>query len=147
MQMMALFKWIVIVQLFFAFSITVITYAMPDDSLNYVTAFSDVASEISLETVSNDVQDSVTDSLNIPVIELGALVFYSGNIILDLLLNFFFAIPEMIGLVINGFMLLFNIDSYLFAVVELFLATLTIVLYFIGLIEMLMNIRSQRGLI
>jgi hypothetical protein len=145
--MMTLFKYIIIVQLFFSFGITILSYAMPADSLNHVTAFSDVTSDISIKTISGQVQDSVEDSLDIPVIELGALVFYSGNIIIDLLLNFFFAIPEMIGLLVNGFMLLFNVDSYIFAVLEIFFGALVTILYFIGVLQLLMNIRGRGSLI
>lgn len=139
---MDLFKMVIIIQLFYAFAITLLVYAVPADSLNYVTSFQDLATDIDLETVSTDIQDSVQDQLDIPVVELGALIFYSGNIIIDLLLNFFFAIPQMIGLFINGFMMLFNVDSYLFAVVELFSGVIVTVLYFIGLIQLLGNIRS-----
>lgn len=146
-SIMDLFKMIIIIQLFYAFAITLLVYAVPADSLNYVTSFSDLASEIDLETVSTDIESSVQDQLNIPVVELGALIFYSGNIIIDLLLNFFFAIPEMIGLFINGFMLLFNVDSYIFAVVELFAGVIVTVLYFIGLIQLLGNLRSGGRLI
>jgi hypothetical protein len=144
-NMMSLFKVIIVVQLFYAFSITVLAYALPAESIQYTTAFSDVADRIDLEGVSSDLEESVGEQLNIPVIELGALIFYSGNIIIDLLLNFFFAIPEMISLFINMFLMLFGIDSYIFAIVELFATAVITVLYFVGLIQLLVSIRSGRG--
>lgn len=147
MDMMQLFKFIIIVQLFYSFSITSLAYAIPDDQLSYVTSFSDLADEISLEGVRDDIESSVSDQLDIPVIELGALIFYSGNIIIDLLLNFFFAIPEMIGLLINGFLILFNVDSYIFALAEIFAGVLVTVLYFVGLLQLLMNIRGRGQII
>lgn len=143
-SMMDMFKWIIIVQLFYAVSITLIAYALPADSLNYVSAFSDVANDIDLEGVSDQVQESFEKQTDIPVIELGALVFYSGNILIDLLLNFAFAIPEMIGLIINGILLLLNIDSYVFVVVQLFMSVLVMVLYLLSLIQLLTNVRSGR---
>lgn len=139
-----MFKVIVTIQLFYAFAITGLSYAMPSDSLNYVTGFSDITESISLQSVSTDVQDSLEQQTNIPVIELGALVFYSGNILIDLLLNFAFAVPQMLGMLVNGIMLLFNVDSYIFALVELFSAVIFGVGYIIGLIQLLVGVRSGR---
>ncbi len=143
-DIMDYFMSLIMVMLFYSFAITLTTYAMPEESLNYVTAFSDVADTIDLETVSGEVQDSIERQTKIPVLELGALVFYSGNILIDLLLNFAFAIPQMLGLLINGLMLLFNVDSNIFAIVQIFASVALIVAYFIGLMQLLTGIRSGR---
>lgn len=143
-NMMKIFVIVIIIQLFYSFAITTTTYALPSDTLDYVTSFSDITTQIDLESVTTDLQDSVESSLNIPVIELGALVFYSGNILIDLLLNFAFAIPQMIALLINGFLYLFNIDSYLATIIQLFSSAIITALYFVGLIQLLMNVRSGR---
>lgn len=143
-NMMVWFKTIIVIMLFYSFAITLLTYSLPAESRHYVSSFSDVANEINLENTSTQIRDSVQAQTNIPVVELGALVFYSGNILVDLLLNFAFAIPEMIGLLINGIMLLLNIDSYIFAIVEIFSAVVVTVLYFIGLIQLLTSVRSGR---
>ena len=139
------FKGILIVQLFYAFAITILVYSMPVDSLNYVTAFSDIGTNsFTLEDISDDVQSSFEQQNNIPVIELGALLFYSGNILIDLLVNFVFAIPQMIGLLINGILLLFNVDSFVWATVELFSSVVIVVLYTIGMMQLLTEVRSGR---
>ena len=143
-NVMDLFKWILIIQLFYAFCITGIAHAMPDDALSYTTAFSDVTSEINLENVSSQVEDSLERQTNIPVIELGALVFYSGNILIDLVLNFAFAIPQMIGLVIAGIVMIFNIDAQLVLFVELFSGVTITALYLISIIQLIVGIRSGR---
>jgi len=143
-SMMDYFKVVLALMLFYSFAITILAYSVPSDSLQYVTAFSDVGNSIDLETVGNDVQESLESQTNIPVIELGALVFYSGNILIDLLLNFAFAIPQMLGLLINGIQLLFNIDSYLFVVVELFASVAVMVTYFIGIMQLFTGIVSGR---
>lgn len=136
------FKVIIVVQLFYAFAITLTAYAIPADAKPYVTGFSDVAESISLDDVASQVQESVEAQTNIPVVELGALVFFSGNIVIDLLLNFFFAIPQMLGMLVNGIMLLFSVDSYVFAVVQLFATTVVTVLYFVALLQLLVSVRS-----
>lgn len=143
-EMMSWFKTIIIVMLFYSVSITLLTYALPSDAKHYVDPFSEVANDINLENTSAQLKDSVEAQTSIPVIELGALVFYSGNILVDLLLNFAYAIPQMIGLILNGILLLLNIDSYVFAVVQIFASVIVTVLYFIGIIQLLTSVRSGR---
>lgn len=146
-EMMNLLKTILVVQLFYAFAITLISYSIPVDALNFVTSYSEITDTINLESVSNEVQGSLDSQSNIPVIELGALVFYSGNILIDLLVNFAFAIPEMIGLLVFGILSLLNVDSYIFATVELFAGVTMMVVYVVGLIQLLNTIRSGKTII
>jgi len=141
---MDVFKVILIVQLFYAVAITFLVYSMPVDSLQYVTGFSDITGDISLEGVASDVQDSVHAQTEIPVVELGALVFYSGNILIDLLLNFTFAIPQMLMMVVNGVAMLFSIDSNLLNTLQLFISVLVVIMYSIGLIQLITGVRSGR---
>lgn len=138
------FKITLIMMLFYSIAITMLTYAMPDNSLDYVTSFSDLAGSIELENVSTQVQNSVETQTNLPIVELGALVFYSGNILIDLLLNFAFAIPEMIALVLTGIMMLINVDTQIVASLQLFFSVTIIVIYFISIIQLLTGIRSGR---
>lgn len=147
---MEMFKTIILVQLFFSFCITGIVYGMqelPDAKpLNFVTGFSDVTDEISLDSVALEVEESFTRQTNIPVIELGAMLFYSGNILIDLMLNFIFALPEMIGLIVQGIQMLLGVDNYLWALAQLFSTVIITVMYFIGLMQLLTNIRSGRAI-
>lgn len=141
------FTAILIVMLFYSLGITLYAHALPEDSLDYVTSFSDLAGEISLSSVGEQVQDSIEEQTTIPVIELGALVFYSSNIILDLLLNFAFAIPEMIGLLLYGLMMLLNIDPVMVNTIQLFFTVIITVLYFLSIITLLTSIRSGRAVV
>ena len=89
---------IILVQLFYAFGITLYTHALGEipDGANYLDVFNDVANADTLESTGTQLQDSISQQTNIPILEAGALVFYSGNIILDLLLNFATALPQML---------------------------------------------------
>jgi len=146
MNIMDGLKTVLLVMLFYSFAITLISYAMPADARNYVTSFSEISSSLTLESVNSEVQDSLQAQSSIPVIDVGTLIFYSGNILIDLILNFVFAIPEMIGLLVNGIMMIFNIDSYFFAIVEIFFSVIVIIIYFIGLMEGLTALRSGRAI-
>lgn len=144
LDMMQLLKVIIVMQLFFSFGITALVYALPADAKVYVQIFTDGGNSSTLQDTASKVQESLQSQTNIPVIELGALVFYSGNILIDFLLNFAFAIPFMIGLLINGLMMMMGVDSYLFALVQLFAGVVVMVLYIVGLIQLLTGIRSGR---
>jgi len=144
MEVMSLFKVMIMCQLFFSVGISMFTYSMPADSLNHVTSFSDLSDRIDVDNVSVAVQDNLERQTNIPIIDIGALVFYSGNILLDLLLNFAFAIPEMIGLLISGLSRLFSFDAIIISFIQLFASVALLVWYFISLIQLLTGIRSGR---
>lgn len=139
-----LFKVMLVVSAFFSFGITMLSHSLPAESLVYVTGFNTAGGGVDLETISGQVQDSLNQQTNAPVIELASLVFYSGNVIIDLLVNFVFAIPEMVGMLLNGILLLFGIDAVIWAQVELFFSVIMVTLYFIGLIQILTNIRTGR---
>lgn len=139
-----LFMTIITVQLFFSLGITLFTNALPADTVQFVAGFSSPTRTVNLTTTGGEIQGSLERQTNLALIDVGALVFFSGNIFLDLLLNFAFAIPEMVGLLISGFLFLFNIDSGIMLLIEGFTAILLYSLYFIALIQFIASIRSGR---
>lgn len=143
-DLMSYFKVMLIAQLFFSISVVMISQNLPAGAVNYVNSFEDVGNTFSLNETSSKVQESVKSQTSLPLIELGALVFYSGNILVDLLLNFAFAVPAMVGLLINGLMVLFNLDQAIVASLTLFAMVATTVLYFMSVLQLLTGIRSGR---
>lgn len=143
-ELTELFTVVIVVQLFYAFVITACAYALPSAALVYVSGFSDFGTDLTLQGVGDSIEDSLVSQTNIPVIELGALVFYSGNIILDLLINFAFAIPQMITMLLNGIMMLVNVDTNVFNIMQLFFSVVIVAVYFFGLIRLVTSIRSGR---
>jgi hypothetical protein len=131
-----------IVQAFFSLSITIIAYAMPADAQHYVLDYSSVSDKVDLNSTATKVESALQQQTKIPVVEIGALVFFSGNIIVDLFLNFVFAIPEMVGLFLHTLFSLINLDTFMWSVVEIFSGVIIVVFYFIGLIQMIASIRS-----
>jgi hypothetical protein len=141
---MDLFKITLIIMMFYSFGITIIAYSIPAAALPYVTGFSELNNDIDMENIASNVQGSLQSQTNIPVIELGALVFYSGNILIDLLLNFVFAIPEMFTALINGLLMVFNIPPFIATQIQILTGVMFTVIYFIGVIQLLTGIRSGR---
>lgn len=142
-SMLEWLKIIVIMQLFFSASITMISHAMPEDAIQYSTIFNDYSSSHGIEEIGGQVDSTLSRQTKVPIIELGSLIFYSGNILVDFLLNFAAAIPEMIGLLVNGITLLFALNTDAFIVAEGFAAVAIASIYIIGLVQTLLNLRGQ----
>lgn len=148
-DMMDYMKAIVMIQLFFSFGITIVVYTLPKDLKVHINPFSDTAGEIDFEGVATDLDDSLQRQRDIPVIDIGALVFYSGNILIDLLLNFITAIPQMIGLLIFGMgqIVGLGIDNYMMATLELFVFVTVTALYVLSIIQLVTSYRGRGSLV
>lgn len=141
--MIEFLKLMLIVQIFFGFSITILVYVLtPFGVVDQVAAFSGYNDRLPIQNITGKLEGSVQSQTNVPVVELGALVFYSGNIVIDLLLNFIFAVPEMITLVMAGIGTLVSVDPYILSVFKSFIGVLFSVLYFVAILQMITNIRS-----
>jgi len=145
-QTMNYFEYVIIIQLVFAFAITIIVYALPTDTLDYVNNF-ESESDLDLSTVSQDIQSGVDQQMNLPLLDLGALVFYSGNIIIDLMLRFFFAIPEMISIILGVVFMFIGIDAYIAGQLQLLVWAMVAAFYMIGIISFMMNVRSRGAVV
>lgn len=143
--MFKFFMALLMVQMFYSFSATVMTHNMSAFDVNSDITSNYVSNALSLENISSQVGAATQSQINIPLIELGALVFYSGNILVDLMLNFFFAIPSMFSILTNGLFTLFAVDPFLKVQLQVFVFVFIGVLYIINLISFLLAIRSGRA--
>lgn len=140
------FRFVIIIQLFFAFAVTGVVYALPSDTKDYVSLFQP-EHDISLSGVGSNIQNKMEKQMHVPIVDMGSLVFHSGNILVDMILNTLFAIPEMATILISGVTMLIPIDSFLATRVKLFFFALIAAMYIISILSMIMNIRSQRGVV
>ena len=145
-KVMDYFGWIIIIQLIFAFTITMILYALPSDTINYVSNY-ELEHGADLKDVSQEIQGSVDQQFNLPLIDLGALVFYSGNIIIDLILRFFFAIPEMLSILLGTIFTFVGIDPYISGMLQILIWAIVSALYMINIIRFLLNIRARGAIV
>jgi hypothetical protein len=142
-----IFMVILIIQLFYAVSINIIAYSLPSVTNEYIDQANSISGQVDIQDVTNRMENSFGNQLNIPVIELGALVFYSGNFLVDLLLNFLTALPQLISLVLY---IIFNIvgaDAQIIYFIQLFLTGIVTIYYFMSLITLLTNIRGRGSII
>jgi len=146
MDMMKLFSTIIMVQLFYSFAITTVVYSMEDELQLQSLPYYDADQKMDLNYTVNQVQSNIDSQTKLPLIEFGALLFYSSNIILDLLLNFAFAIPQMIGFIVSGMCALFAFPVSIIATVQAFASGIIILLYFISILQLIISMRSGRGI-
>jgi len=142
------FVGIIVLQIFYSIGITLLSHGLIglDPSFgSYLTDYQTYAT--SLENMTSQIEDSLNRQLNIPIVDLGSLVFYSGNIIVDLMLNFFFAVPSLITLLTNTIVNIFPIDVFIASYIKLGLFSFLSITYFISLLAFITNIRSRGGIV
>jgi hypothetical protein len=147
----AYFKAVLLCSFLFGFGVTLLAYSLPGSANAYGQTYKDgvSASGLGYEDIALEVEGSFNQQLNIPVIELGSLVYYSGNILVDLLVNFATAIPQILTILINGLVTVLggNIDIGLLAVVQGFLTAAIFAFYVLGVVSLLSNLRSGTGVV
>lgn len=136
------FKLIIEIQLFYALAVTLIVYSLPPDAIQYVSVFQQDIN-VDITNVSAQVESSLEKQMNIPVVDLGALVFYSGNIVVDLMLNFFTAVPGMFSILLTVMFTFINVDAYMATQVKLFTTAVITILYIVMLLQFIMNVRAR----
>ena len=77
-NIMANFKVVLLVMMLYSLGITLFSYALPPEVNPILSTYSAAAQ--SLSEIGSTVQGNIEQQTNIPSLEVGALVFYSGNI-------------------------------------------------------------------
>ena len=78
---------VLIMMIFYSISITSMAYFFP----SYITPYGDMATQnidTNVTGIVNTVDLSVQDQSSLPLVEISALLFYTGNLFFDLILNF-----------------------------------------------------------
>lgn len=140
------FKAVLTAQLFWAFSVTLLIYGLSQvTTLTPVALFTD---NVGLEI--NDIRDRVDvgfdEQLELPLVDLGSLVFFSGNLLADLILNFITAVPNIVNLFLAGLFTFLPIDSQLQTLVKVFITVFGTILYLIGIFALLTDSRTGRSI-
>jgi len=134
------------VQLFYSFSITILVYGLAAmGSVETVSLFTDNIGP-DIEQIGDDINQNFDEQLNIPVVDLGSLVFFSGNLVIDLLLNFITAIPNMVNILISAYFLFVPVEAQLQTEIKEFILVALTVMYTLGLVGFLARSRSSGAL-
>lgn len=144
------FKMVIVIQLFFGIGATMIAHALPTH--DYIEISQQLTPQ-EMEDMQNlsadynrDIEMIRNPPIQLPIIDQAFILFYTGNIVIDAFLNSLFAIPSMASTLVNGFAIFFPIDPYNQGMLAIFVYALIAILYIIGIIGIIINIRSQGGL-
>lgn len=144
------FKAVIIIQLVFGLGATMIAYSLPEQT--YLTISQQVTPEDieSMEDLSGNFTESIeaiqNPPVDLPFVDTAFILFYTGNLVIDAFINSLFAIPSMATVLVKGFTIFFPIDPTYESLLSLFVYSLIAILYIIGIIGVIMNLRSQGGL-
>lgn len=135
---------IVLLSAFYSFAITSIFHSIPagdipriGEDFNNSTALKDYG------TTTQKFQTSLQTQKQFGFTDLGALAFFSGNILLDLSVNFFFAIPSMFSLFFTGLFYLFHIDVFLQTEILTWVKAILSIISTIFLLQFILGARTQ----
>lgn len=138
-------KIMLTIQIFWAFAVTGIVATLPADQVALVSVYTTQSGTVNIGTITSELNTGITNQFNIPLLDAGALIFYSGNIVLNLVLNFFTAIPQMFTLFISGIFLFIPIDATLQNSVKLFFGGIIFIYYMLGVLNFITATRSAGG--
>ena len=136
---------IVMIQLFYGFGMTALAYALPVANVDLMGTYNQPVSDLDMLDIADSIESNLRSQVNIPIVDVGSMVFYSGNILMDLIINFFTAIPSMITLAFSAFFMLFPVDAFLATQVKIVVWVFATVVYFIAFLSFIMSVRSGFG--
>lgn len=140
-----LFVFILMVQLFWSFGITIFAHTIPIEQQQFVSIYLDNPTGDTLQNIPLEVEDNTRNQLEIPVLDTVTLIMFTGNILMDLILNFLTAIPTMFILLVEGIVTFIPIEATLLKTLKLLLWVTATILYMIAIVTTLSNLRSSRG--
>lgn len=138
-------KSILFMMLFYSVCVTLIAHFAPSYTTPYTGDFTSQGINTDMSSIANQVDLGVQSQTQLPLADIGALLFYSGNLFIDLAVNFFTALPQMTVLLINIILSLISPDAVFSQQLKLVFEIVFFVSYMLGLISLLLNLRSGKG--
>jgi hypothetical protein len=135
------------VMLFYSVAITLVSYALPSDMREPLNIFSTNNVVVDIEETTGDLESVVDRQLNVPLFDLGALAFYSGNLVVDLFLNFIFAIPGLAQIVLSVLFMFIQIDVQMQLILKLFVGAVIMTGFVLMIITLILRVRSPGSVV
>lgn len=139
------FKTMLTVQLFWAFAVTILLYVTPIATTNQLTLTQYQDGSFDLLEVKSQFEGIMTSQTNIPFVNAGALIFYSGNLILNLMVNFFTFVPQMFTIILTLIAAIIPMDANLLNQLKVFITVFMGIMYVIALLSFISQYRNPGG--
>lgn len=138
------FGTVILVSAFWSLLITTTLNFMPDADRNVIISFEEAEGiQTDFDATTREFQSSLQSQKNFGIVDLAALALYSGNIVIDLAANFFFAIPQMFSLLFFGIFSLLRVNDYIQVEFLIWIKGLLAIVATMILIQFLLGVRSQ----
>jgi hypothetical protein len=135
------------VMLFYSVAITLVTYALPVDMREPLQIFNTNNVMVDIEETTGDLENVVDRQLNVPLFDLGALAFYSGNLVVDLFLNFIFAIPGLAQIILSVLFMFMQIDVQMQLILKLFVGAVIMTGFVLMIVTLILRVRSPGSVV
>jgi len=137
-----IFFAVILVQLIYSFGITILVYSLSGMNIDLNSIMTLPTSSDIVNTTQN-FEEQLQRTRNIPIVDIGALVFYSGNAFIDLIGNFITAIPQMATFLLNALIQLFPLEPTLAFYLKLFIEASLTIIYIWLLITFILSLFSR----
>lgn len=138
------FGTVILVSAFWSLLITTTLNFMPEADRNVIIGFEEAEGiQTDFDDTTREFQSSLQSQKNFGIVDLAALALYSGNIVVDLAANFFFAIPQMFSLLFWGIFSLLRVNDYLQEQVLIWVKGILSIVATLVLVQFLLGVRSQ----
>jgi len=145
MNTLQLFTTLLIVQIFWSLSVSLIVPVMPNATSNQLVMFNNSNNVLEIDTLQSSIDQGISDQTSIPLLETGALIFYSSATILNIMVNFFTAIPQMATLLVDVVFKFITTDAGLVRLVKEWVFAVIAILYAIALFAFITGSRTNLG--
>jgi hypothetical protein len=142
-----LFIVLLTTQLFYALSVTLLVPFFPNATSNQVVMYTNSNNVINFNTLSESMGQGISNQSSLPILDTGALIFYSSGVILSLMVNFFTAIPQMITALLSGFFFFIPINYTLAFTIKSLAFVFTTILYYLVLFSYITQTRTGGGIL
>lgn len=137
------FKFVILAQVFFSVSYTLIINTVPTGyASSQLEMYGDLAERQTLEDASRIVESNIGQQAEVSSTNSVSLIAFSLKLVLDLMFNFFFAVPIMIGLLSDSFLFFINVDTTIAFYFKIFFMSASGLLYILMLTLFILNVRS-----
>lgn len=143
-----MFTSAITMMLFYSITATMLTYSLPAEDLRFVVSF-DFGEEnvkTNYTDISQEVQKNISTQKKVGITDIGGLVLYSGNLVLDLFLNFFASIPSMATLLFKILFLVIPINTELATQFLLGVYAFITTAWVLSLIFFITQVRTQTAI-
>ncbi len=144
MSAFGFFKTIFTIMLFYSVAITIFVHSLPESERNFIVSYDfGTNTSVNYTELGNRVSENIERHTQVGLADAGALVLFSGNLLLDLLLNTFTAIPSMISVFFKIIFMLFPVDAMVARDMLLGVYAFSSILISLSMIYFLTQVRTQ----